>query len=96
MINAYAAFAAKGKLEAFQYDPGPISSTEVEIDVEYCGICHSDSTSAVKPGNHFVTARGCDACHRTTAWLPTTTYLHTSVGYRAHQIERATSRKREP
>ena len=42
MINAFAAMAAKGQLEEFQYDPGPIIGTQVEIDVEYCGICHSD------------------------------------------------------
>jgi uncharacterized zinc-type alcohol dehydrogenase-like protein len=42
MINAFAAMEAKGQLEEFQYDPGPILGTEVEIDVEYCGICHSD------------------------------------------------------
>jgi uncharacterized zinc-type alcohol dehydrogenase-like protein len=42
MINAFAIMEAKGQLEQFQYDPGPIGSTEVEIDVEYCGICHSD------------------------------------------------------
>ncbi len=42
MINAFAAMAAKGQLEEFQYDPGPILGTQVEIDVEYCGICHSD------------------------------------------------------
>lgn len=42
MINAFASMEAKGELEQFQYDPGPILGTEVEIDVEYCGICHSD------------------------------------------------------
>lgn len=42
MINAFAVMQARGPLEAFQYDPGPIGHTEVEIDVEYCGVCHSD------------------------------------------------------
>ncbi|HIK14584.1 MAG TPA: NAD(P)-dependent alcohol dehydrogenase [Leptolyngbyaceae cyanobacterium M33_DOE_097] len=42
MIKAYAAQSADAKLEPFEYDPGPIKSEEVEIDVEYCGICHSD------------------------------------------------------
>jgi alcohol/geraniol dehydrogenase (NADP+) len=42
MINAFAVMQAKGALQAFQYNPGPIGSTDVEIDVEYCGICHSD------------------------------------------------------
>lgn len=42
MIKAYAAHEPKGKLEAFEYDPGPLPPHEVEIDVQFCGICHSD------------------------------------------------------
>jgi len=42
VINAFAIMEERGKLEKFQYDPGLLHSTEVEIDVEYCGICHSD------------------------------------------------------
>ncbi|MCV2884123.1 NAD(P)-dependent alcohol dehydrogenase [Aestuariibacter sp. AA17] len=42
MIKAYAAMSQGGKLEAFEYDPGPLHADEVEIDVESCGICHSD------------------------------------------------------
>jgi len=42
MINAYAAQKPKGQLEAFQYDPGTLGKDDVEIDVMYCGICHSD------------------------------------------------------
>lgn len=42
MIKAYAAHEPNGKLEPFEYDPGPLSEEEVEIQVEYCGICHSD------------------------------------------------------
>lgn len=42
MINAYAATKPGGQLEPFQYDPGPLKDTDVEIDVEYCGVCHSD------------------------------------------------------
>ena len=41
-VKAWAATAAKGKLEPFEYDPGPLGAEEVDIDVEYCGICHSD------------------------------------------------------
>jgi uncharacterized zinc-type alcohol dehydrogenase-like protein len=29
-------------LKPFAYDPGPLKPTEVEIEVHYCGICHSD------------------------------------------------------
>ncbi len=41
-IQAYAAHKQGGKLEPFAYDPGPLGATEVEIAVEYCGVCHSD------------------------------------------------------
>ncbi len=41
-IQALAAKAAGGKLEPFSYDPGPLSDAQVEIAVQYCGICHSD------------------------------------------------------
>lgn len=41
-IRSYAATAAKGKLERFDYDPGVLKDDEVEIAVQYCGICHSD------------------------------------------------------
>ncbi len=42
IIKAWAAQTAGGKLEPFEYDPGPLGDEEVEIAVEYCGICHSD------------------------------------------------------
>jgi alcohol/geraniol dehydrogenase (NADP+) len=41
-IQAYAAHQRAGKLEPFEYDLGPLKSDEVEVDVEYCSICHSD------------------------------------------------------
>ena len=42
MIKAYAVHEAGGKFEPFEYDPGELGEEQVEIDVEYCGICHSD------------------------------------------------------
>jgi len=42
MIKAYAASEAGGELKPFEYDPGPLGINDVEIDVEHCGICHSD------------------------------------------------------
>ena len=42
MIKAYAALAAGGELQPFEYDPGPLAANDVEIAVEHCGICHSD------------------------------------------------------
>ncbi|MEX2449344.1 MAG: NAD(P)-dependent alcohol dehydrogenase [Rhodospirillales bacterium] len=42
MITAYATFEPGGELKPFEYDPGPLGHDQVEIDVEHCGICHSD------------------------------------------------------
>ena len=42
MIKAYAAHEPGGQLQPFEYDPGSLGDEEVEINVEYCGICHSD------------------------------------------------------
>ena len=42
MITALAAKSPKGQLEKFEYNPGPLSPGDVEIDVKACGICHSD------------------------------------------------------
>lgn len=42
MIKAYAAQKPGGELQPFEYDPGPLGRNEVEINVESCGICHSD------------------------------------------------------
>ena len=41
-VNAYAALEAGKSLERFSYEAGDLSPGEVEIDVLYCGICHSD------------------------------------------------------
>ncbi len=42
MVNAYAVKTAKGLLEPFEYEPGPLGADEVEVKVSHCGICHSD------------------------------------------------------
>ncbi len=42
MIQAYAVQESGGKLSPFEYDPGELGPEDVEIQVEYCGICHSD------------------------------------------------------
>ena len=41
-IRAWTAKAAKQPLVLQEYDPGPLGADEVEIAVEYCGLCHSD------------------------------------------------------
>jgi uncharacterized zinc-type alcohol dehydrogenase-like protein len=41
-VHAYAAAEANGSLKPFEYELGSIGSEDVDIDVESCGICHSD------------------------------------------------------
>jgi uncharacterized zinc-type alcohol dehydrogenase-like protein len=76
MIKAYAAHKPKGRLEPFMYDPGKLGPDEVEIDVQYCGICHSDLSMInndwnfteypIVPGHEIVgtvAEAGSDVCH---------------------------------
>jgi uncharacterized zinc-type alcohol dehydrogenase-like protein len=65
-IRAWTAAAARQPLTLREYDPGPLGADEVEIEVEHCGLCHSDlsvinnewgiSTYPVVPG-HVVIGR---------------------------------------
>ncbi|WP_440056021.1 NADPH-dependent aldehyde reductase Ahr [Pseudoalteromonas sp. T1lg65] len=41
-VNAFAAMSAGAKVEPYQYELGGLGPDEVDIEVEYCGICHSD------------------------------------------------------
>ncbi len=41
-IRSWAAMAAKIPLQPHEFDPGVLSDDEVEIAVDYCGVCHSD------------------------------------------------------
>lgn len=41
-VNAFAAQEAGGKLEKFVYELPEIGNEQVDIKVDYCGICHSD------------------------------------------------------
>ncbi|MGV7091890.1 NADPH-dependent aldehyde reductase Ahr [Siccibacter turicensis] len=41
-IKSYAAPQAGAELELYEYDAGDLKPEDVEIKVEYCGICHSD------------------------------------------------------
>src|SRR5215469_3007612 len=41
-INAWVAATAKGKLVRQQVDLGPLGAEEVGVQVEHCGLCHSD------------------------------------------------------
>ena len=42
IIQAYAAMSAGAELEPYQFDAGELQPHQVEVKVEYCGLCHSD------------------------------------------------------
>lgn len=46
IIKAFTAPGAGQKFEPFEYEVGPLGPEEVEIKVDYCGICHSDLSMA--------------------------------------------------
>lgn len=41
-IRAYAAMQAGEPLQAYEFDAGELQAHQVEVKVEYCGLCHSD------------------------------------------------------
>ncbi len=41
-VEAWVATAAKQKMVRQQIDLGPLSAEDVEVEVEHCGLCHSD------------------------------------------------------
>jgi uncharacterized zinc-type alcohol dehydrogenase-like protein len=41
-FKGYAASAKGEPLRPFEFDPGELGVEQVEVEVEYCGICHSD------------------------------------------------------
>jgi hypothetical protein len=41
-----------------------------------------------RPGNHFISVRACDSCHKQTAWVPVQ-YQHVSPAYQP-QVDRTT------
>ena len=63
-IDAWAAMAPKQKLQRHTYESGPLAADDVEIEVEACGLCHSDisiinnewgiSTFPVIPGHEVI------------------------------------------
>ena len=63
-IDCLAAYGAREKLRAFQYEPAELAPLDVELDITHCGICHSDlhlinndwgfSTFPLVPGHEIV------------------------------------------
>ncbi|WP_432798921.1 NAD(P)-dependent alcohol dehydrogenase [Poriferisphaera sp. WC338] len=42
MVKAYVARESGSELEAYEYEAGKLGADEVEVAVQFCGICHSD------------------------------------------------------
>lgn len=42
MVYAFAAEGPESALKPFEYDLGPLRHDQVEVEVDYCGVCHSD------------------------------------------------------
>jgi uncharacterized zinc-type alcohol dehydrogenase-like protein len=53
-IMAFAAQKAERKLEPIEYELGALKPDEVEIDVEYCGICYGNLIVLRMIGIHMV------------------------------------------
>lgn len=63
-VHAYAVMSTKSELVPFEYDAEPLGSQEVEVRVQYCGVCHSDlgmidndwgmSTYPLVPGHEVI------------------------------------------
>lgn len=43
-FTGWAAMAAGEPLQRHEFSPGPLGAEDVEVAVEYCGICHSDQS----------------------------------------------------
>ncbi|XXN66248.1 NADPH-dependent aldehyde reductase Ahr (plasmid) [Enterobacter ludwigii] len=41
-IKSYAALNAGEALVPYEYEAGPLAAEEVQVEVDYCGVCHSD------------------------------------------------------
>lgn len=42
MIHAFAQHSPCTPLSPYDYTPGPLGPNDIEIQIEYCGLCHSD------------------------------------------------------
>ena len=48
-VNAYAAFEKGGEFKEYEYELGKLKPDEVDVEVQYCGICHSDLSMLYVP-----------------------------------------------
>lgn len=59
-VPAYAALSAQEELTGFEIERREVTKNDVEIDIEYCGVCHSDIHSARNEwgGTHYPVVPG--------------------------------------
>jgi hypothetical protein len=68
------------------HGPAPVAAARIAVKFTHtgaigpCANCHNGSKGTGKPKTHFVTARACDTCHVTAAWVPSR-FRHTSANY---------------
>jgi alcohol/geraniol dehydrogenase (NADP+) len=94
MIKAYALSEPNGQLQPFEYDPGSLGADEVEINVQHCGICHSDismmhndwglTTYPIVPGHEVIGTVGAIGSAVTHLKLGQTVGLGWHSGYCMH------------
>ncbi len=67
--KAYAAFEIKGQLAPFNLDRRSITDQDVQIEILYCGVCHSDLHTALGewPGSVYPVVPGHEIVGRVTA-----------------------------
>ena len=54
--HAYAAYNATDELKPFTFEYAALKPTDIAIDIQFCGICHSDVHSARNEWTSFVEA----------------------------------------
>lgn len=45
-VNSYAAHTAKAALEPFSFERREVGAKDIQIEIIYCGVCHSDLHTA--------------------------------------------------
>jgi len=90
IINAYAALEAKGNLEPFAYEMGDLDHDEVEVEIESCGICHSDMSMIDNEWgmSSYPLVPGHEVVGKVAALGPSVTHLkegqRVGIGWHAH------------
>lgn len=93
-IQAWAARSPGDVLEPYSYEPGPLDPEQVEVAVEFCGICYSDLAVLNNEWSHsdFPVVPGHEVVGRVSAIGDQVRTVHTGqrvgVGWWAHSCAR--------